>query len=138
MITKQSSLNQAISNQSKSKDLNSNNLNSNASSQIQIDQQIEYSTDETSLIKRKTNGNQSISFHETDTIDLLTSNQRLETEPINRKRKTKEESQNALKKKYDSIKTFTLMLSVDQALKNAQTILFEDLKVAKTKHVIIQ
>jgi hypothetical protein len=30
------------------------------------------------------------------------------------------------------------MLSIDETLKNAQNILFEDLKVAKIEHVIIQ
>ncbi len=57
---------------------------------------------------------------------------------ISRKRKTKEERQIAFKKKIDSIKILTLVLSVDEALKNAQKTLFEKFKVAKTEHVIIQ
>jgi hypothetical protein len=138
MITERSSLNQASSNQSNSNNLNSNDLNSNQSSQIQVDKQIEHNIDETCLVEKKRNENQSISFNETDTIDLSTSSQRLETELINRKRKTEEECQNALKKKYNLIKISTLILSVDEALKNAQKILFKDLKVAKTEHVIIQ
>ncbi len=105
----------------------------NQSSQIQVDEQIEQSIDEA-----LSNKNQSVSSDKTDTINLLTSSQRLETRLINRKRKTKEERQNAIKRKYDSIKISTLMLSIDETLKNAQKILFKDLKVAKIKHVIIQ
>jgi hypothetical protein len=121
MIEKQSTLNQS----------NSNDLNVNQSSQNQVDKQIEHSIDEA-----LSNENQSILLDKTDTIDLSISSQRLEK--IHRKRKTKEERQNTLKKKYDSIKISTLMLSVDETLKNAQKILIEDLKIVKIEHVIIQ
>jgi spore coat polysaccharide biosynthesis predicted glycosyltransferase SpsG len=67
---------------------------------------------------------------------LSTSSQKLEIDFLNRKRKIEEERQ--LKKKHDSIKIFTLVLSVDEALKNAQKTLFEGLKIAITEHVIVQ
>ncbi len=70
-------------------------------------------------------------------IDLLTSNQKLEIECLNRKRKIEKELQLVFKKKHDLIKIFTLVLSINEALKNAQKILFKELKIAKTKHVII-
>ncbi len=69
---------------------------------------------------------------------MSTSSQRLELDFLIRKRKIEEERQFALKKKHDSIKIFTLVLSVDEALKNAQKILFEELKIATTKYVIVQ
>jgi hypothetical protein len=123
MITKESTLNQS----------NSNDSIIDQSSQNQIDEQIEQSIDEAFA-----NKNQSILSEKTNTINLSTSSQRLETRLINRKRKTKEERQNAFKKKYDSIKISTLMLSIDETLKNAQKILFENLKIVKIEHVIIQ
>jgi hypothetical protein len=68
---------------------------------------------------------------------LSTSSRKLD-ELFNRKRKTKEKRQIALKKKFDSIKISTLVLSVNETLKNAQKTLFEDLNVAKIEHVIVQ
>jgi hypothetical protein len=68
---------------------------------------------------------------------LSTSSHKLD-ELFNRKRKTEKERQIALKKKFDSIKILTLVLSIDETLKNAQKTLFEDVKVAKTQHVIIE
>jgi hypothetical protein len=108
-------------------------LISNQLNQNQIDQQIEHNIDETNLNREK----DQTFINDTNTIDLSTSSQKLE-KLISRKRKTKEERQIALKKKIDSIKIFTLMPSIDEALKNAQKTLFERLKVAKTEHVIIQ
>jgi hypothetical protein len=97
----------------------------------QLDQQIEKNIDEISF--------DNDTFHnETNTIDLSTSSQRLEFDFLIRKRKIEEERQFAFKKKHDSIKILTLVLSVDEALKNAQKILFEELKIATTEHVIVQ
>ncbi len=76
-------------------------------------------------------------LNETNTINLSTSSQKLD-EFFNRKRKTKEERQITLKKKFDSIKISTLVLFIDETLKNAQKTLFEDLKVTQSKHVIVQ
>jgi hypothetical protein len=98
--------------------------------QSQLDQQIEKNIDKVSF--------DNDTFHNvTNTIDLSTSSQRLEIDFLNRKRKIEEESQFAFKKKHDSIKILTLVLSVDEALKNAQKILFEELKIATTEHVIV-
>jgi hypothetical protein len=41
------------------------------------------------------------------------------------KKKSEEERQIAFKKKFESIKVFTLMLSIDETLKNAQKTLFK-------------
>ncbi len=99
--------------------------------QSQLDQQIEKNIDEVSF--------DNDTFHnETNTIDLSTSNQRLELDFLIRKRKIEVESQFALKKKHDSIKILAFVLSIDEALKNAQKILFEELKIATTEHVIVQ
>jgi GTPase Era involved in 16S rRNA processing len=68
---------------------------------------------------------------------LSTSSQKFDA-LFNRKRNTKKERQIALKKKFDSIKILTLVLSINETLKNAQKILFEDLKIAKIEHVTIQ
>jgi adenylosuccinate synthase len=64
--------------------------------------------------------------------------QKLEIDFLNRKRKIEEERQFALKKKHDLIKILTLVLSIDKALKNAQKTLFKEIKIATTKHVIVQ
>jgi hypothetical protein len=129
-------IDQSCSNQSDSNLLNSNQSNSKQLSQNQVDQQIKLSIDEACLNEK----NQKIStilINETNTVDLSTSSQKLEN-LITRKKKTEEKRQIALKKKFESIKVRTLMLSVDETLKNAQKTLFEDLKIAKTEHVIIQ
>ncbi len=44
----------------------------------------------------------------------------------------------AFKKKFETVKISTLVLSVNKALKKAQKTLFEELKMTKTKHVILQ
>jgi hypothetical protein len=132
--TDQTSSDQSISNQSNSDQLNANQLSSS-----QVTQQIEQSIDKACLNenKKESHEKQTILDNETDTIDLSTSSHKLDA-LINRKRRTKKQKQIALKKKIDSIKTLTLVLSVNEALKNAQKTLFEDLKVAKIEHVIIQ
>ncbi len=43
-----------------------------------------------------------------------------------------------MKRKCELNKVFILVLTVNKTLKNAQKILFEKLKVAKTEHTIIQ
>jgi GTPase Era involved in 16S rRNA processing len=68
---------------------------------------------------------------------LSTSSQKLE-ELFIRKRKTKKMRQIAFKKKFETVKISTLVLSVNKALKKAQKTLFEELKMTKTKHVILQ
>jgi hypothetical protein len=50
----------------------------------------------------------------------------------------KKQRQIVLKKKFDSIKISTFVLSIDEILKNAQKTLFEDFKIAKIEHMIIQ
>jgi hypothetical protein len=50
----------------------------------------------------------------------------------------KEKRQITLKRKCELNKVSTLVLTVNETLKNAQKILFEALKVAKTEHTIIQ
>jgi hypothetical protein len=123
-------LNSSNSNQSNSNHAISNQLNQN-----QIDQQIEHNIDEVCL--NKTNDEIQTSINETNAIDLSTSSQKLEA-LFTRKKETDKKRQITFKKKFDSIKIFTLMLSIDETLKNAQKILFEDLKIAKIEHVIIQ
>jgi NCAIR mutase (PurE)-related protein len=134
MITNHSSLIQSDLSQS-----SSNQTDTNQISQDQVNQQIEHSIVEVcSNEKEKDNQNElTNSVNETNTIDLSTSSQQLET-LINRKRRTKEKRQIALKRKVDSIKILTLMLSVNEALKNAQKTLYESLKVAKIEHGIVQ
>jgi galactitol-specific phosphotransferase system IIB component len=132
----QSSSNQSISNQS-----NSDQLNANQLSQSQVNQQIEQSINKVcsneNENEKESVEKQTIFENETDTIDLLTSSHKLDA-LINRKKRAKKQRQIVLKKKFDSIKILTLVLSVDEALKNAQKTLFEDLKIAKIEHVIIQ
>ncbi len=114
MITNHSSLEQSDLNQSSSNQTDTNEL-----SQDQVNQQIEHSIVEV-CSNQKDNQNELInSVNETNTIDLSTSSQKLEA-LINRKRRKKEKRQIALKRKVDSIKILTLMLSVDETLKNAQ------------------
>jgi hypothetical protein len=112
-------------------------LNTSKQNQNQFDQQIEQSLDEIQSSKKITSKNQiNISSNEALTIDLSTSSQKLD-ELFYRKRKTEEKRQNALKKKFDSVKIFTLVLSMNETLKNAQKILFEELKIAKIEQIII-
>jgi hypothetical protein len=121
-------------------DFNSMYLNLNSSEleqdQNQLDKQIEQNIDEAQSTKELDQTNQiNIFLNETHTIDLSTSSKKLD-DLLNRKRKTEEER--ALKKKFDSIKILTLVLSINETLKNAQKTLFESLKVAKIEHVIVQ
>ncbi len=130
---------QLSSDQLNSHHLASNSLNqSQLQTQTQLDQQIEQNIDENQHNKEINLKNQvNILLNNADTIDLSTSSQKLD-ELFNRKRKTEKERQNTFKKKFESIKILTLVLSMNETLKNAQRILFEDLKVAKTEHVVIQ
>ncbi len=132
----QSSSNQSISNQS-----NSDQLNANQLSQNQVNQQIEQSINKVcsneNENEKESVEKQTIFENETDTIDLSTSSHKLDA-LINRKRKAKKQRQIVFKKKFDSIKILTFVLSMNETLKNAQKILFEDLKIAKIEHVIIQ
>ncbi len=116
--------------------LSSDQTISNQLSQSQIDQQIENNIDKAQLDREE---NQTI-INETDTIDLLTSSQKLSDSFFNRnrKRKIEEERQVPLRKKYDSNEISILILTVNETLKNAQKTLFESLKVAKIEHVIVQ
>ncbi len=127
MNTDQSSLKQSNSNQV-------THTNSNQSSKNQIDQSINNDVNEA---RSSNDENQTVLINETNSIDLSTSSEKLE-ELFTRKRKTKKIRQIALKKKFETVKISTLVLSVDEALKNAQKSLFEELKIAKTKHVILQ
>ncbi len=121
-------------------DLNSMNLILNSSeskqNQNQFDKQIEQNIDEAQSTKELDQTNPiNILRNKTHTIDLSTSSKKLD-DLLNRKRKT--EKERALKKKFDSIKIFALVLSIDETLKNAQKTLFENLKVAKIEHIIVQ
>lgn len=115
---------------------------SNQLSQSQIDQQIEKSIDEAQLDREEDQTFIDETFvKESNTIDLSTPSQKLETNSFfnrNRKRKIEEEHQLLLRKKCDPNKIPTLVLTVNEALKNAQKTLFEGLKVAKTEHAVVQ
>jgi cell division protein FtsB len=72
-------------------DSNSVYLNASKHDQSQLDQQIEQNIDETQSVKEINQKNQmNVFLHETNTIDLSTSSQKLD-ELFNKKRKTKEE-----------------------------------------------
>ncbi len=89
-------IDQSCSNQSDSNLLNSNQSNSKQLSQNQVDQQIKLSIDEACLNEK----NQKIStilINETNTIDLLTSNQKLEN-LITRKKNQKKNDKSHLKR----------------------------------------
>jgi hypothetical protein len=138
MSSDQLSSNQLNLNLNHRLDSNSNSKSNSEQDQSQLDQQIEQNIEKTQSVKEISQTNQiNVFLSETDTIDLSISRQKFH-ELFNRKRKTEEERQIALKKKYDLIKILTLVLSIDKALKNAQKTLFEGLKVAKTEHVIVQ
>jgi histone deacetylase complex regulatory component SIN3 len=130
----QTSSDQSISNQSNSDQLNANHLNQN-----QINQQIEQSINNacSNENEKENHRKQKIFDNETNIIDLLISSQKLDA-LINRRRRAKKQRQIALKKKFDSIKISTFVLSVNETLKNAQKTLYEDLKIPKIEHVIIQ
>jgi hypothetical protein len=127
MNTDQSSLEQSNSNEATHTD-------SNQSSQNQIDQQINNDVNEA---RSSNDENQTVLINETNSIDLSTPSQKLE-DLFTRKRKTEKMRQIAFKKKFETVKIPTLVLSVDEALKNAQKTLFEGLKIAKTKLIILQ
>jgi hypothetical protein len=132
------------SDQLSSNQLNLHHLSSNSSDQdqnqdsvqTQLDHQIEQSI-ETQSKKNNSENQTHILLNEAKTIDLSTPSQKLD-QLFTRKRKTEKERQNALRKKFETIKIPTLVLSIDETLKNAQKTLFEDLKVAKIEHVMIQ
>ncbi len=86
----------SIENALSSDQLSTNQLISNQHNQNQIDQQIEDSIDETQLNREE---DQTL-VHDSETIDLLISSQKLRTEFFffNKKRKTKKERQITLKK----------------------------------------
>jgi hypothetical protein len=132
----QSSSDQSISNQS-----NSDQSNADQLSQSQVNQQIEQSIDKAcsneNENEKESVEKQTIFESETNTIDLSTSSHKLDA-LINRKRRAKKQRQIAFKKKFHSIKISTLVLSINETLKNAQKTLFEDLKIAKIEHEIIQ
>ncbi len=132
----QSSFDQSVSNQSNSDQLNANQLN-----QSQVNQQIKQSINKVCSNENENEKEdvekETIFENETNTIDLSTSSHKFDA-LINRKRRAEKQRQIAFRKKFDSIKISTLVLSVDETLKNAQKTLFEDLKIAKIEHVIIQ
>ncbi len=133
---------QLSSDQLNSSSLDSNSMNQNLNSseseqdQNQFNKQIEHNIDEAQSTEELDQTNQiNILLNETDTIDLSTSSKKLD-DLLHRKRKTEEER--ALKKKFDSIKIPAQVLSIDETLKNAQKTLYENLKIAKIEHVIVQ